>query len=69
MFCALLTSRYQVSVYRTNGPLVSLYYGNINTNGSESLQTSYDHYKYVAIGQNGLRIASEYVANMRLYEF
>ena len=24
MFCALLTSRYQVSVYRTNGPLVSL---------------------------------------------
>ena len=25
MFCALLTSRYQVSVYRTNGPLVSIY--------------------------------------------
>ena len=24
MFCALLTSRYQVSVYRTNGPLVVL---------------------------------------------
>ena len=24
MFCALLTSRYQVSVYRTNGPLVSI---------------------------------------------
>ena len=24
MFCALLTSRYQVSVYRTNGPLVNL---------------------------------------------
>ena len=23
MFCALLTSRYQVSVYRTNGPLVN----------------------------------------------
>ena len=22
MFCVLLTSRYQVSVYRTNGPLV-----------------------------------------------
>ena len=22
MFCALLMSRYQVSVYRTNGPLV-----------------------------------------------
>ena len=25
MFCALLTSRYQVSVYRTNGPLVLEY--------------------------------------------
>ena len=25
MFCALLTSRYQVSVYRTNGPLVFVY--------------------------------------------
>ena len=25
MFCALLTSRYQVSVYRTNGPLVFIY--------------------------------------------
>ena len=24
MFCALLNSRYQVSVYRTNGPLVIL---------------------------------------------
>ena len=27
MFCALLTSRYQVSVYRTNGPLVDCYPG------------------------------------------
>ena len=26
MFCALLTSRYQVSVYRTNGPLVYWYF-------------------------------------------
>ena len=26
MFCALLTSRYQVSVYRTNGPVVLFYY-------------------------------------------
>ena len=25
MFCALLTSRYQVSIYRTNGPLVFFY--------------------------------------------
>ena len=25
MFCALLTSRYQVSVYRTNGPLVCVF--------------------------------------------
>ena len=29
MFCALLTSRYQVSVYRTNGPLVAIYGFNI----------------------------------------
>ena len=26
MFCALLTSRYQVSVYRTNGPLLLFFY-------------------------------------------
>ena len=26
MFCALLTSRYQVSVYRTNGPLVLMWH-------------------------------------------
>ena len=34
MFCALLTSRYQVSVYRTNGPLVTFYstqHGQINS--------------------------------------
>ena len=29
MFCALLMSRYQVSVYRTNGPLV--YFSRIRT--------------------------------------
>ena len=29
MFCALLTSRYQVSVYRTNGPLVKTCYPNV----------------------------------------
>ena len=29
MFCALLTSRYQVSVYRTNGPLVTQYLENV----------------------------------------
>ena len=28
MFCALLTSRYQVSAYRTNGPLVAPYLEN-----------------------------------------
>ena len=48
--------------------IISLYNENINTNASESLQTFYDHYKCVAIDQNGLRTASEYVANMRLYE-
>ena len=35
-------------------------------NASESLQTSYDPYKCVAIDQNGLRSASEYAANIRL---
>ena len=49
--------------------ILSLYYENINTNASETLQTSYDQYKCVAIDQNGLRTASEYVVNMRLYEF
>ena len=49
--------------------ILSLYYENINTNASEALQTSYDHYTCVAVDQNGLRTASEYVANMRLYEF
>ena len=49
--------------------ILALYYENINTNASEALQTSYDYYKCVAIDQNGLRTASEYVANMRLYEF
>ena len=49
--------------------ILSLSYENINTNASESLQTSYDQYKCVAIDQNGLRISSEYVANMHHYEF
>ena len=49
--------------------ILSLYNENINTNASEALQTSYDHYECVAIDQNGLRTASEYVAIMRLYEF
>ena len=38
--------------------ILSLYYGNINTDAIESLQTSYDHYKCVAVDQNGLRTAS-----------
>ena len=46
--------------------IILLYYENINMNASESLQTSYDHYKCVPIDQNGLRTVSEYVANMRL---
>ena len=31
MFCALLTSSYQVSVYRTNGPLVKDIYPVLST--------------------------------------
>ena len=49
--------------------ILSLYYENINTNASEALQSSYDNYKCVFIEQSGLRTASLYVANMRLYEF
>ena len=30
MFCALLTSRYQVSVYRNNGPLVKSFRDNLH---------------------------------------
>ena len=36
--------------------ILSIYYENINTNASESLQTSYDHNKCVAIDKNGLRL-------------
>ena len=36
--------------------ILSLYYENINTNASESLQTSYGHYKCVAIDKNVVRL-------------
>ena len=39
MFCALLTSRYQVSVYRTNGPLVVQYLENEWTEFNQNLYT------------------------------
>ena len=42
--------------------ILSLYFENINTNGSETLQTSCDHYKCVAIDLKWLATASEYVA-------
>ena len=38
--------------------------GNVNTNASESLQTSYEHYKCLANNKNGLPIGFKYVANM-----
>ena len=34
----------------------SAFYRNVNTNTSKSLQTSYDHYKCLAINKNGLRL-------------
>ena len=37
---------------------VSLYSSNVNTNASESLQTSYDHYKCLANNKNGLRLVT-----------
>ena len=33
-----------------------VFFGNVNTNASESLQTSYDHYKCIAINKNGVRL-------------
>ena len=72
-FCFLFTRLFPISLFPIILILIvhilSLYYENIKTNASESLQSSYDHYKCVAIDQNGLRTASEYVSNMRLYEF
>ena len=47
------------------------FYENVNTNASESLQTSYELYKYLANNKNGLRLVTnmlpngyKYVANM-----
>ena len=34
------------------------FYGNVNKNASESLQTSYDHYKCLANNKNGLRLVT-----------
>ena len=34
------------------------FYGNANTNASESLQTSYDHYKCLTNNKNGLRLVT-----------
>ena len=39
------------------------FYGNVNTNASESLQMSYDHYKCLANNKNGLRLVEKYVPN------
>ena len=46
MFCALLTSRYQVSVYRTNGPLVLFSY--VNDPGPRSF-LQYSHTFIISI--------------------
>ena len=40
MFCALLTSRYQVSVYRTNGPLVLVLIENLILSNSASFRVA-----------------------------
>ena len=42
------------------------FYENVNTNASESLQTSYDHYKcqWLAIGYKYVANGYKYVANM-----
>ena len=35
------------------------FYGNVNTNASESLKTSYDHYKCLANNKNDLRLVTK----------
>ena len=61
-FCFLFARLFPISLFPIililTVRILSLYYENINTNASESLQTSHVHYKCVAIDQNGLRTAS-----------
>ena len=44
MFCALLTSKYQVSVYRTNGPLVNWIFFILA--GIEDMHESLDEFEF-----------------------
>ena len=46
-----------------------VFYGNINTNASLSLQTSYNHYKCIAINKNGLRLITKMMEICFLNEF
>ena len=48
MFCALLTSRYQVSVYRPNGPLVYYSLENLLTGTLLKQKTKKFSYKLFA---------------------
>ena len=41
------------------------FYGNVNTNASESLQMSYDHYKCLANNKNGLRLVTNMLRTVR----
>ena len=47
MFCALLTSRYQVSVYRTNGPLVLKIFTKYSTHHSLSANTGFKSLAFI----------------------
>ena len=51
----------------THCPFCPAFYGNVNTNARESLQTSYDHYKCLTNNKNGLRLVTnmlQMVTNM-----
>ena len=58
LFVLYLPGPVQLAYFPSN-----LYYGNVNTNASESLQTSYDHNKCPDVNENGLRLLRN-AANM-----
>ena len=75
MFCALLMSRYQVSVYRTNGPLVFFCVNNIQKQPADqrlcfrfidSIFLSFLSFeRLTTFGSCTVRIVSDLVGNLR----
>ena len=61
MFCALLTSRYQVSVYRTNGPLVLIQ--------TQKYENAYTYHTYKLKIFNVLFLTYSYFEIISVYRF